>query len=128
MKDYCHCTGRQSKWCHCNYVVKEHHALKARVKAAKAIAWVAFGGLLVVAVLGLTGCALKPEAHPYPHGQFQGTVDQWDMETEDQCREIAVTIVAESYKADGSKASPEIINKALDNVFAQCMFQFGRSI
>lgn len=128
MKHYCPCTGRKTNVCPCHDMVKEHNALKARVKAAKVIAWAAFGGLLVVAALGLTGCALKPEAHPYPNGQFQGTVDQWDMETEDQCREIAVTMVAQAYKEDGSKAGPEIINKALDNVFAQCMFQFGRSI
>lgn len=129
MKDYCHCTGRQSKWCHCNYVVKEHHSLKARVKAAKAIAWVIFGGLLVVAALGLTGCAVKPEANPYPNGQFQGSVEQWDQSVADKCKEIAVVVVADAYdRVKGEKPSAEQIDFALRQIYGQCLADHGRQI
>lgn len=107
-------------------VVKRHHAVRRRVKTAKAILNVASGILLALVIITLVGCATAPQSHPVV--QFQGSVEEWDQETIDYCNLMAITVVSEAMKATHKEPTPQVINEALMHIYGQCIADNGRTI
>lgn len=90
-------------------------------------------GLVCGLALVLSSCGtVDPhKGNPYPNGQFQSTVGVWDQEVVDQCHAIAMHVVGEAVEPllkAGEKVDPTLVQRALDEVFSQCLAKYGRTI
>lgn len=130
----CPCTGQKTLACECAPMVKEHHAVRARVRFAKRALGVVAGILLAIVLIGLSGCASasygpSKAAPARDYVQSQRNAEQWDIQLVDQCTDLAITMVVEAYlNAPDPKPSDELVKAALNEVFSGCMFTYGRAI
>lgn len=130
-KAFCPCTGRNVSVCPCVEQVEAYHASNARVRAAKRMVYLSLGVLLAIALVALTGCAsapqVYPQGNPYPNGQPQTNVEQWDEEVVEECKQIAVLVVGSEYaKIEGPKPTAEQVEEALQFIYGQCLVMKGR--
>lgn len=77
---------------------------------------------VVVLTIVVSGCTSKQQP------QFQGSVGQWDDEVSDACKVVAITLVAEALKQAEFPPSDEQIERALVDVYGQCLIRNGRTI
>lgn len=77
---------------------------------------------VVVLATIVSGCASKQ------HPQFQSSVGQWDDEVSDACKVLSITLVAEALRQSEFPPSDEQIERALTDVYGQCLIRNGRTI